>query len=495
MPWSCALLAALSLAQAAAPRTLVVCDDVEDPMTLDPHREFSEKNHTLVQQIFEGLVRFGPEGSIEPVLATEWRRLDELRVEFKLRRGVVFHNGEPFTAASVRFSVERYLDPATGFPARGYIDSLDKVEVVDEHTVTVVTRYPDGLLLNRLAGFILIVPERHYRESAAEALRERPVGSGAFEFGSWEKGRRVVLKANRRYWDPRYPRVDELVFRFIPNEGQVDALLRGEIDVLMSLPGTRTLEVQRNPGTVVQKKLALYTMAGNFNLDRPPLSDRRVREAINLAVDRKDLIRYDILGNGIPLATLGLPDEFGTDSSLKPYPHDPRRARRLLAEAGYPAGFELQVLLKVNAERAGRILARQLGRVGIRMNFTPVTDAQLFERLKERGRWDMAIYSCPDPMHHAFFIRSIFVAGSSPFALASDPGIDERLGRLVRTLDLGEQRKVSEELDRYIHAEFLALPTYQRLGVYGVRRGVDFTPYKSGMPYFHAAAIHEDKNP
>ena len=139
---------------------LVVCDDVQDPQTLDPHKQFDEKNHTIVQQIFDGLVRFNPEGEIEPALAVRYERIDPVTMRFHLREGVKFHNGEPFNAEAVRFSIERYKDPKTGFPARPFIDMIG-CKVIDGHTVDLVTQYPDGLLLNRLAGFVLIVPPQY----------------------------------------------------------------------------------------------------------------------------------------------------------------------------------------------------------------------------------------------------------------------------------------------------------------------------------------------
>ncbi len=469
---------------------LAVCDDVQDPVTLDPQKEFSEKNHTLVQQMFEGLVRFGPEGRILPALATSWRRLDPFTMEFSLRRGVVFHDGEPFDAEAVRFSVDRYLRPETGFPARGFIDSLSRVEVVDAYTVRLVTKYPDGLLLNRLAGFIVVVPPRYVREKGEAALGERPVGTGPFRFVRWDRGVGVYMAANERYWDQGVPRLKTLTFRFLPADKQVDALLSGEIDLLTSLPGTRTLEVQRSTNACVVKRPTFYTVGGNFNVARGPLANKRVREALNIAIDRRTLVRYDILGNGIPIATLTLPGEAGHNAKLPLYPYDPARARRILAEEGYADGFTLRFLLKVNAARTGQIIAKQLENVGVRMEITPVADAELFEKLQHREQWDVAMYDCPDPMHHAFFIRSIFLAGGSPFSLAVSTGVDERITAMVQELDPEKQRLASEDLDAYIRSEHLALPTYQRIRTYGLRRGLEFTPYVSGMPYFHEASFH-----
>lgn len=487
------LAAFVALAAGAAPsapeKTLVVCDDVTDPMTLDPQKEFSEKNHTIIQQIFEGLVRFDASGAVRPALATSWTRLDDKTVRFHLRRGVVFQNGEPFDAESVRFSVRRYLDPATGFPALGFIDSLDRVEAVDAHTVDVVTKFPDGLLLNRLAGFLVMVPPKYYGTQPEAVLREQPVGSGPFRFSAWKRGESLVLEAYRGYWNPALPRLDRLVFRFVPAESQVAELLAGRIDLLTSLPGTRTLEVQKNPKTTVLKRPTYYTVAANFNTGRKPLSDPLVREALNLAVDRTALVRYDVFGNGSPVGTLSLPGEFGRDETVPLYPHDPPRARRLLREAGYPDGFTLKALLKLNAERTGRILAKQLSEAGVRLEFTVFKDSEMFEYFRDKSRWDLALYDCPDPMHHAFFIRSIFLAGASPFSLAADAGVDERMGRLVTALEPEAQASVSRELDRYIRERHLALPTYQRNRTYGLRRGVDFEPYVSGMPYFYETSV------
>ena len=491
MKWVLPILLAAASA-AFASEVLRVCDDVKDPMTLDPHKEFSEKNHTIVQQIFEGLVRFGPDGEILPALATRWRRLDDKTIQFDLRRGVVFHDGTPFQADSVKFSIERYLDPETGFPAFGYINSLARVDIVDDYKVNIVTHNPDGLLLNRLAGFIVIVPEKHYRNTPPESLKDGPVGTGAFRMRAWERGKELLLVKNEKYWDSTLPKVDQLIFKFLPAEEQVDALLDGHIDILTNVPGTRTLEVKSNPSTSILKKPSLYTMAGNFNTSRKPLADPKVRQAINLAVNKSDLIRYDIFGNGIPIGTLSMDGEFGHNKNLRPYPFDPEKARALMKEAGYPEGFELNVLLKANAARTGRIIARQLKNIDVRLKFTLVTDSELFEFLKKRDKWDMAIYSCPDPMHHAFFIPSIFVAGGSPFSLASAEGIDTRMAAIVKALDPESQRKAAEDLGAYIYSNFLALPTYQRMGVYGLRKGVRFTPYKSGMPYFLGVSIDDD---
>src|ERR1051326_5839608 len=209
----------------------------------------------------------------------------------------------------------------------GFINTLKTVEVLDAHTVDVVSHNPDGLLLNRLAAFIVMVPPS-YAQRGAEDLDKNPVGTGAFRFKSWKKDQEIELEANPFYWDSNIPRVEGLVFKFIPLENQVNEFLDGTLDILTNLPGTRTLEVERNPNTHVIKKPSFFTVAASFNTNRKPLSNKRIRQAVN----KDDLIRYDLLGNGRPIAALSFPTEFGHNSRLKPYPFDPEKARIILKQ-------------------------------------------------------------------------------------------------------------------------------------------------------------------
>ncbi len=482
---SCALL--LAAGRGAAETVLRVCDDIQDPRTLDPQKEFSEKNHILLQQINEGLVRFDPAGNIEPALAVSWERTSPTVVRFKLREGVSFHDGEPFDAEAVRFSVKRILDPATGFPGLSFINTIVEARVVDARTVDVVTSIPDGILMRRLAFQVPMVPPGYTVKKGTAAFIDEAIGTGPFRFARWERGKQIVLEANPDYWDKGYPKAGRLVFRFIPEDKQVAALLAGDIDILTSLPGTRTFDVQDNAATRVLKKPTFYTIVGNFNTARKPFADKRLREAVNLAVDRDALVRYDVFGNGVPIGTVSFPGEFGHNDKIKPYPYDPKRARQLLKEAGYPDGLDLDVLMKGNAQRTGGIIAKQLARIGIRMKTTVMSDSEIFKYMADKGRWDMMISDCPDPMYHAFFIRTIFLYGKSPFSLSADAGIDSRLETMTQTIDLDKQRALSEELDSYIHDEYLAFPTYQRLRTYGLRKGVAFSPYLSGVSLFYSA--------
>ncbi|MBI3507556.1 MAG: ABC transporter substrate-binding protein [Proteobacteria bacterium] len=482
-----AALLTLPVPSRSADRKLVVCNDVAEPPTLDAHKEFGERNHVINQQIYDGLVRFDPQGRIEPALATSWKRLDSLKVRFHLRQNVKFHNGETFDAEAVRFSIARLLDPKTGFPGLGLMSSLSHAEVVDPHTVDIVTRYPDSLLLRRLAALFLVVPPRALKETGESAFTKHPVGTGAFRFKDWVPGA-ITLEANRDYWMKGYPKAEELVFRYIPAHDQLGELFAGRLDVLFDLPGTKTMEVQSHPEAEVRKGRTFYTISSILRFDRGPLADRRVRQALNYAIDRKSLVRYDLLGNGEPLNSMSMPGEVGHDPSLKPYAYDPKKAAALLADAGYPKGFELNAMIKVGAERLGKIFAADWKEIGVTLNIDVWNEAQMFEFIKN-PKYDIAIGEIPDQMSHIYFITAMIVYSKSPFVLAKDPAFDALFEKMVSTLDEAKSEELARAVDRYIHDEALSIFTYQKLRLFAVRKGLKFDHYITGTPYLFSAGF------
>lgn len=490
------LLLAAGLSLLGAPgnlwalKTLRVCDDVEEPASLNPYQVFAEKIHTLLQQILEGLVRFDPEGRIEPALAERWERTGPKTVRFFLRKGVQFHNGEPFDAKSVKFSLEKYVHPETKFPGIAFVGTIERVDIVDDHTVDVVTRAPDGLLLNRLAAWVHIVPPGYYTKAGDQGFARHPIGTGPFRFERWEPKESVLLKANPGYWMEGYPKVDELVFHFVPWEKQVERLLQDKLDIVTELPGTMTARVARSPIARVVKKESFYAMVGPFNVTSGPLQDRRVRLALNYAVNRRDLMRYDILGNGRPIATLSLPGEEGHNPDLKPYPYDPAKARALLKEAGYEKGLALKALVKEQGVRTARVLQKQFERVGVKLEFETTTDAKIVEDIGS-GYWDLLYGGCPDPMVHMYFIASVVLYSKSPYSIVQHEKLDQMMDEMAATLDPAERQARARALDRMIHEEALSLFTYQRIKTYGVGRRVRFVPYVTGMPYFFGTELDE----
>ncbi|MDD5657343.1 MAG: ABC transporter substrate-binding protein [Elusimicrobia bacterium] len=435
-----------------------------------------------MQQIFDGLVEFDPEAHIVPALAVSWERLDPLTMRFHLRQNVRFHNGELFDSAAVVFTFARLLDPAAKFPGAGFLQSISHVTAVDASTVDIVTRVPDSLLLRRLAWSVFILPPR---AALQPGFGTHPVGTGPFRFVSWQEEDGIYLEANASHWLSHPSMPTRLVFRFMPVKKQLQSLLDGKLDVMTELPGTATLKVTVNPRTKVLKKATFYTVSANFNTTRPPLDDLRVRQAMNHAINKAELIRYDLLGNGREIASLSMPGEVGHNPALKPYSYDPIRAQKLLQQAGIVLPLRLRTITKSQGLRAARIIATQLRRVGIQLEINQVTtDAEVLKDMSNRDI-DMGIAGLPDAMGHSCFLQNIMLYSKSPFSLMKDAEYDRRLEAVMSELDPNRHERMARELDRYVHDQALSLFTYQQVRTCGMSRRIDFTPSSTGRLYLN----------
>jgi peptide/nickel transport system substrate-binding protein len=251
--------------------------------------------------------------------------------------------------------------------------------------------------------------------------------------------------------------------------------------------------VASNANTKVVKKETFYTLTTTFNTARGPLKDRRVRQAMNYAINKADLIRYDLLGNGNEIASLSMPGEVGFNPDLKPYEFDLAKARQLLKETGLPLPIKLKTLTKAQGDRTARIIAKQLKAAGIELDIYGVTtDADAIRDLASKDM-DIGIAGLPDGMGHSTFLQSIMLYSKSPFSLQKDPDYDQRLEAVVAELDPVKHEKMARELDRYVHDEALSLFTYQRIRTYGLSRRIRFDPNRNGRLYLNRIEVQPPK--
>lgn len=472
------LLLAASVPAAAMRNSMALCDDVRDPATLDPHRVFDNKSDDILFQIFEGLVRFDADGDIEPALATECRQADATTLRCRLRKGVVFHNGDPMDAEAVRWSVMRAIAPATGNPAAPQLGSISEVRVVDPLVVEIKTKEPDGLLLRRLASFVKIASPRYYAAVGAQKFAEFPVGTGPFRFVGWEKGKSIRLASNPSYWEKGYPKIKDVEFLFLPEETQQQLLFSGKLDLLTEIPATKTIDVVENGKTRVLKRLVLTTPAFWFTSFKGPLADKRVRKALNMAVNKDQLIRYAVLGNGKPVATLSLEGESGHNADLSPYPYSPEGAKRLLAEAGYAEGFELSIMCAAQAEREAKILRSEWRKIGVRAKVDVLSLREMMGALigAHNGGalgYQVAGNLAPNPTAHMCFLPGVCFYSRSFASLLGSADFDRLYEELIGTVDRAEQEKKAKKLDAWIYNEALGVFTYQKIRTYALDKDLE----------------------
>jgi peptide/nickel transport system substrate-binding protein len=351
---ACLALAAL-MGSATAQTTLVIAI-AADPTGFDPEAVLNNTSGFVMATIYDSLVKYKP-GSVEvePGLAESWEASpDGLTYTFHLRKGVKFHDGTPFTGPNYIKTIKRLLDkqdPDSIFntgPVESYIDDtygeVTSYTAPDDNTVVFKFKESSAPFTTNLAMVWngVVSPEAVHK--SGKDFRNHPVGTGPFVFKEWRQGDQIILDANPNYWGGK-PKVDRIVFKVMPDaQAALLAIKRGDVHILADV-GAQTIPAAKgDPNLVVVTQPGLAVSGVGLPFDTKPFSDKRVRQALNYALD-KDAINKSLFQGLATTMTSPLPEaQWGFDPSLKGYPYDPAKAKQLLAEAGYPNGFKTEFL-------------------------------------------------------------------------------------------------------------------------------------------------------
>ena len=383
--------------QAQTSRTLVVAQSA-DIATGDPAKNTGLATIAVLANIYDTLVHRDAALNLKPGLALSWQAVDPTTWEFTLRKGVKFHDGEPFNADAVKFSFDRMLDPKTRWPGAGSLQLIKAVTVVDDGTVRFTTSQPWPDMPRFLGYYGMIVPPGYLKQNGEDALVRHAVGTGPYRFVRWVQDDRVEVEANPDYWGGR-PKIGRVVFRVIPTDApRVAELLAGSVQLANLLPPDlfSPLQISSKTKLVIGKSLSVFFVIYNLvNISKDkPLADPRVRQALNYAVDRQAILASVMHSVGTPVATFCSEVMVACDASISPFPYNPDRARALLREAGYPNGFDFTISGTSGTypgdRDIGLAVADQLSRVGVRtkVNITEIgvqLRAVLDRKLPEDG--------------------------------------------------------------------------------------------------------------
>jgi peptide/nickel transport system substrate-binding protein len=307
-----------------------------DISKFDPHFSTSSNDIRISFNIFDNLVARHPDGKLNPGLATEWKLQGQTTWAFKLRQGVKWHNGDPFTSADAKASLERTWDPNVKTRVSTVFTTIDRIEAPDPAALLIHTKKPDPLLPARLAFYGgQIVPKKYLESVGGDAFNAKPVGTGPVRFVSWTKDDRIVLEANPDYWGGK-PDFDRMIVRAIPETApRIAALLKGEVDMITQVSPDQGERITASPSTRMVGALyaGLYVLAVNSKV--PPLNNPLVKQALSLAIDREVIVKELWRGRGIvPNGPIARGDNH-YDASLPPLAYDPKEARERLKKAGY----------------------------------------------------------------------------------------------------------------------------------------------------------------
>jgi peptide/nickel transport system substrate-binding protein len=468
---------------------LQVADATAPPPLLDPFRVYGTQAQSLFRLVFEPLVDRDADGKLRTALLERWGPTDPLTWELRLRPGVRFHDGAELTAADVAYSLLRIVDPAVDSPRRREFAELDTVVAVDRRTVRITTKRPYALLPARLSQFSMIVPDGLRGRSEADFFRE-PVGLGPFRLVELSASQ-AVLTAFADYHGGR-PGVERVVFRFIAEpEERLRQLLSGGLDVVTNLLPQQVDLLLKARGARLVKRHSIRFMTVLLDTRQDPLARLEVRRALLHGTDVQGLVRYVARGNGRQIASVTLPEDFGHDPGLAPYPFDPVRARALLEAAGYPGGFRLRGLATHETQTVATALAQQWGKLGVVLDLSVDGRAPTLSRwIKERGQHAFLIADPTSIMFDAAFQLRVHLDPAHPMARAPHPRALELLNRADAEQNPKARAALLKDVQGIAHQEALVLPLYQVVDLYGVAGRVrNFTPSADTILRLHGVEL------
>ncbi|MET0271645.1 MAG: ABC transporter substrate-binding protein [Phenylobacterium sp.] len=456
------VLATLCVAGAAQARDTLRLAMPLEPPNLDPTAGAAAAIDEVVYgNLFEGLVRIGPTGRVEPALAESWEvSPDGLIYVFHLRRGVRFHDGQAFDASVVKFSLDRARAADSANAQKAYFEPIAQVDVVDPLTARIVLKHPSSSLIYVLGwGDAVMVSPKTAAGNAA-----LPVGTGPFKFGDWRRGDSIELVRNDAYWGPR-ARLAKVVFRFISDPTAAYAAIKGgAIDAYPNFPAPENLpELARDPRYSVVVGASEGETILALNNAKPPFNDIRVRRALAHAVDRRAILQGAMFGYGQVIGSHFPPQSPDYIDLTGVYPHDLSKAKALLAEAGYPNGFTTTLKLPPPsyARRSGEIIAAQLGQAGVKVTIENLEWSQWLDQVLKNKNFDMTVVSHTEPMDYDIYGRDYYFGYRSAafdallerLNLATDPAARSDLLKAM-------QRRLAEDEPNVFLFEFPKLGVF-----------------------------------
>ena len=462
-----------------SPAPLVI-DTTAEAESLDPALVTQVSGFSIMGSLFDNLVERDYGGALVPMLAESWSFPDPDTVEFKLRQGVSFHNGEPFNAAAVKFSIDRLLDPELKSPlAGGWPKAFQSVEVVDDGTVRFHLSQPDATIFDALALSASIVPPNYYSQNSEDFLAQHPVGTGPFTFVESVRDDHTTLARNPSYWGvdtyKGSPQVPVVTFRPVPDAGtRVADLLNGTADMILDLApdDLDTLRARAGDGFQVVTGNAAKLQFIEFmpKKETDPLADRRVRQALNYAVDVDAIVANLFHGLGKRQSSPILEGALGHDHGLAAYEYNPTFARQLLAAAGFPNGFSATMDLSTS-ESPSEALAviGQLQQVGVTIEPKTLELATFNANWSQDKSGDLRIARWGGLQDPAVFLNFTTVCGGF---LADQFTCDQDATALARqaanTLDQDTRAGLYSQVARLLHDDPMGIYLANDVSVYGL---------------------------
>lgn len=456
----------LALTPAEAAKTTLNLGMSVEPTGLDPTIAAPVAiGQVTWQNVFEGLVSIDEAGKVQPQLAKSWEiSPDGLTYTFKLQSGVTFHDGEAFDSAAAKFALDRARGEDSVNPQKRFFAAIASIDTPDAETLVLHLSAPTGSLMYWLGwpASVMVGPK-----SAADD-KTTPVGTGPFKFSTWAKGDHVELVKNGDYWNKAgAAKLDKVTFRFINDpQAQAAALKSGDLDAFPEFAAPELMSSFDGDGRLMTKvgNTELKVVAG-MNNARKPFDDKRVRQALMMAIDRKTVIDGAWSGLGTAIGSHYTPNDAGYQDMTDVLPYDVEKAKALLAEAGYPNGFTFTIKSPqmTYAPRSAQVMQAMFAEIGVTMNIEPTEfPAKWVKDIMTSRDYDMTIVAHAEPMDIDIYSRDPY------YFNYKNPAFNDLMKKVQETADPAEQAKIYGEAQKILAEDVPALYLFvmPKLGVW-----------------------------
>jgi peptide/nickel transport system substrate-binding protein len=494
---------AIGLAAASAQANPLRWAAQNDILTLDPHSQNHATTNAILMHSYEGLTRYDKDYKVEPALATSWQQMSPTQWRFNLRKGVTFQDGSPFTADDVVFSFNRIRQPQGTMQI--YVAGVQDIKKVDDHTVDFILSAPVPILLRNIIDFRMMsqnwatkhkVEKVQDYKAREETHASRNVnGTGAYHITEWAPDQRITMVANDKWWGKRDGNVTQVTYNPVRADAtRVAALLAGNVDMLTDLPTQDVARLKQNNQLKVVEGPEVRTIfiAMDQHSDelkysnvkgKNPFKDIRVRQALNLAVDRGAIQRTIMRGLSIPTTLMVAPGVNGHMPEFdKATAADINTARKLLADAGYPNGFEFQLNCPnnryVNDEEICQALIGMWARVGVTVRLAAepmasfIAKVQNFDTSAYMLGWGVATYDALYSLQSLMRTRTTGADGNFNFGRVSDPKLDALIDASKTETDVAKRDQLLRDALRMTAENFYYVPLHHQMRPWAMKRNI-----------------------
>ncbi len=514
---------ALALAAAGASAQDLRIGIASQPSSMDPHYHLLTPNLQISRHIYDTLIAQDARQGLKPGLAESWRALDDKTWEFKLRKGIKFSNGQEFTADDVLFTFERAPNVPRSPASFGLYIKGKTLSKVDDHTIRMTTEAPAPLLPNDVSN-VYIISAKAGRDATTEDYNagKISIGTGPFKQADYVPGERITLVRNEGHWGPK-PQWEKVTFRTITSDPtRVAALLAGDLDAIEAVPTPDVAQLKSNPKINVVSEVSnrvIYFHMDHFRDESPfikardgsaiknPLRDKRVRQALSMALNRPAIVQRLMEGQALPAGQL-LPDGyFGTSKNIKPTAFDLDGAKKLLAAAGYPNGFKMVMHgpagRYTNDTKIIEAAAQMFTRLGIEVSVETLPPANFFTRASRGGAGDMPEFSfilvgwstgtgenssSIGPLMGTFDAKTGI--GAANRGRYSNPAFDALLKQALATIDDEKRARILADATDMAMEDAAIIPLHYQISNWALKKGLTMTGRSD--EYLDAAAIRKE---